>query len=442
MYKNKKIFILGMARSGFEVAKLLSNYNNDIVITDCKEQDNDNVKLLEDLGVKFILSDDPSDMLDNSFDVLIKNPGIRKDNKTVVKANNLNIPVVNELEVAYDFLPENISIIGITGSNGKTTTTTMVYEIMKNAGLSVHLGGNIGYPVSSLVSKVKENDILVLEISDHQLCDMYSFKTNVSALLNISETHTDFHGTHEVYVNMKKRIFNNHTFSDLAVLNLDNEEVKEIDGINSNKLFFSSKEKVDCYLENNIIYYKNEEVLKLSDIKIKGIHNYENIMAAILIVKQYGVNNNIIKEYLADFRGVEHRIEYVRTINGRLFYNDSKSTNNVATMTALSSFNTPIILLMGGLDRGISFDEIGSYLDNVKLIVGYGETKDKVVEFASKFNISSIKVNNLNEAIINAYDNSGEGDTILLSPACASWDQYNTFEERGNEFKNVVNELK
>ena len=202
MIKNKKVFILGMARSGYEVAKLLSKYNNDILITDMKEQDPNHVKELEELGVKYIVSEQPEYMLDASYDYVIKNPGIRKDHKCVLMALELGIPVINEVEVAYFFFPKDITIIGITGSNGKTTTTTLIYEILKEANLPVYLGGNIGFPVASLVEKVKNGDILVLEISDHQLVDMYDFKTNISVLTNLSEVHIDFHGTYEKYKSM------------------------------------------------------------------------------------------------------------------------------------------------------------------------------------------------------------------------------------------------
>ena len=194
MFSNKKVLVLGMARSGYEVAKLLSNYENEIIVTDAKEQDSAHLEELTSLGVKFVLSSNPELLLDDSFDYVIKNPGIRKDHICVLKARELNIPVVNEVEVAYHLLEDDIKIIGITGSNGKTTTTTMTYEVMEKAGLPVHLGGNIGYPVSSLVKRAHSGDILVLEISDHQLVDMYDFKADISALLNLSEVHLDFHG--------------------------------------------------------------------------------------------------------------------------------------------------------------------------------------------------------------------------------------------------------
>lgn len=443
MFENKKIFIFGMAKSGYEAAKLLSKYNNEILITDGKEQDENHVKKLTDLGVKVEITTNQIDLIDNTFDYMIKNPGIPANNPVVLKAKELGIKIINEIEMAYHFLPKNTKIIGITGSNGKTTTTTLIYEILKRKYENVYLGGNIGYPLSQIVNDIKDNSILVMEISDHQLCDMYEFKTNISLLLNLVHAHIDFHGTYEIYKAMKKRIFNNHTNTDLAILNHDNSDVLELtNDIVSTKKYFSKTDKLDAYIENDGIYYNNELVLKFSDIKLKGMHNYENIMACILAVKEFDVENEIIKEYLSTFKGVEHRIEYVDTINGVDYYNDSKSTNNEATMTALKTFKNPTILIMGGLDRNIPFDNLADYVSNVKAIVCYGETKNKIKEFADNNNVNCYVLENLNEAVNKAYEIAESGDTVLLSPACASWDQFKTFEERGELFKNLVKGLR
>lgn len=443
MFENKKIFIFGMAKSGYEAAKLLSKYNNEILITDGKEQDENHVKELTDLGVKVEITTNQIDLIDNTFDYMIKNPGIPANNPVVLKAKELGIKIINEIEMAYHFLPKNTKIIGITGSNGKTTTTTLIYEILKRKYENVYLGGNIGYPLSQIVNDIKDNSILVMEISDHQLCDMYEFKTNISLLLNLVHAHIDFHGTYEIYKAMKKRIFNNHTNTDLAILNHDNSDVLELtNDIVSTKKYFSKTDKLDAYIENDGIYYNNELVLKFSDIKLKGMHNYENIMACILAVKEFDVENEIIKEYLSTFKGVEHRIEYVDTINGVDYYNDSKSTNNEATMTALKTFKNPTILIMGGLDRNIPFDNLADYVSNVKAIVCYGETKNKIKEFADNNNVNCYVLENLNEAVNKAYEIAESGDTVLLSPACASWDQFKTFEERGELFKNLVKGLR
>lgn len=442
MFENKKIFIFGMARSGYEAAKLLANYNNEIVITDGKEQNIEHVKELESLGVKVIITENQIDLIDESFDYMIKNPGIIATNPVVLKAKELGIKVINEVEMAYSFLPDNVKIIGITGSNGKTTTTTMIYEMLHMKYENVYLGGNIGYPLSQIVKDIKDDSILVMEISDHQLCDMYEFKTDISLLLNLVHAHIDFHGTYEKYKEMKSRIFNHHTENDIAILNYNNEDVLELTkDIKSKKMYFSNNKEKDIYIKENTIYYKNEEVINLDNIRLKGIHNYENIMAAILVLKEFDVENEIIEKYLSKFNGVEHRIEYVRTLNNRDFYNDSKSTNNEATITALKTFKTPTILIMGGLDRNIPFDELKDYLNNVKGIVCYGETKEKINEFSKNNNIDCYMVDELKEATIKAYEISSEGDTILLSPACASWDQFKSFEDRGNLYKEIVNNL-
>lgn len=443
MYKNKKIFIFGLAKSGYEVAKLLSNYNNDILVVDKSDTDVEHIKELNKLNIKFIKTDTPENLLDNSYDYVIKNPGIIKTHPCILKAKDLNIKVINEIEVAYDFIKDKATIIGITGSNGKTTTTTMIYEIMKKANLNVHLAGNIGYPLSSIVNKVKENDIIVAEISDHQLLDTDKFKTNISVLTNLSPVHIDFHGTYENYKNTKKKIFNYHTSDDLAILNLNNKDVLDITkDIKSKKIYFSNNTKTDIYLENNMIYYKNEPILNTNDIKVKGIHNYENIMCMLGVVKEFNVSNNIIINYLKEFKGVEHRIEFVRNINNITFYNDSKATNTESTIVALKSFNNNVILLLGGLDRGHSFDPLNPYLKNVKYILTFGETKERIKKWAEEQNINCLVFNNLKEATLESYKLAEENDTILLSPACASWDQYKCMEDRGNEFKNIVNNLK
>lgn len=439
--KNKKILILGMAKSGTAAARLLSKYENDITITDIKEQDKEEVTSLEKLGIKVIIKENQEELVDKSFDYIIKNPAIKRDNKAVVKAKELNIPVINEVETAFKFLPKNVKIITITGSNGKTTTTTLVYDLLKSLG-NVHLAGNIGIPLSSIVLNIKENDILVMEISDHQLCDMYDFKSNISVITNLSQVHLDFHGSYEQYKKIKKRIFNNHTSSDYAILNQDDLDVLNLtEDIPSKKIYFSSHKKADTYLENEKIIYQDEEIISTKDIKLKGTHNYENIMVAITIAKMFNISNDEIKNYLQNFGGVEHRLEYVKTLNERKFYNDSKATNNKSTIIALDSFSEPTILIMGGLDRNIPFDEIGPHLKNVKSIVCYGETKEKIKEFGQSFNVETIICNNLEEAVKEAYKKSTVGDIILLSPACASWDQFKTFEERGECFKNIINTL-
>ena len=439
MFKNKKIFILGMARSGYEAAKLLSDYNNEIIVTDGKEQKEELVSELESLGVKIVITNNQVSLLDSSFDYVIKNPGIKYDNPVVLKAKELGIKVINEVEMAYSFLDKSVNIIGITGSNGKTTTTTLISEFMKNSFDNVYLGGNIGIPLSNFVRDIKPNSYLILEISDHQLCDMYDFKTNVSVLTNITPTHLDFHKSYEVYQMTKKKIFNNHTCDDLAIINKDDEVSMTITAdIKSTKVYYGHDKINLAYYDEKGIYYNNKLIIKLDDIILKGKHNYQNIMGAIIAVKKYGVTDEVIQKILKEFKGVEHRLEYVDTINGVMYYNDSKATNCVSTITALNSFDKPTILLLGGYDRGHSFHDLDNSMKNVKCVICFGETNNRIEEFCNDLNIKCYKKNTLKEAMSVVKDISTQGDIVLLSPACASWDQYDKFEDRGDEFKKLV----
>lgn len=438
MFENKKIFIFGMARSGYEAAKLLAKYNNKIVLVDAKAQDEDKILELKKLNVEIYIDEESSKYLDKSFDYVIKNPGISNENELIKKANNLNIPVINEIEMAYHFLPK-VKLICITGSNGKTTTTTIIYNMIKRYTNNVHMCGNMGIPLSKMLEEIKENDILVMEISSQQLNNFKDFKPDIAVLTNLIPVHIDFFENYENYKNVKKRIFKNFDDDSLAILNMENEDVVNLtNDIKGIKQYFSSKRKTDCYYENNIIYYKNEKIIDTKDIVVKGIHNYENIMCAIMVMKKLNIPNNIIEDELKEFKGVEHRIEYVKELNGRKFYNDSKATNTVSTRIALDSFTTPTILIMGGLDRGHSFDELNEHLKNVKYIICYGQTKERIKKWSP---VECKVVENLEEATKKAYELSNSGDTILLSPACASWDQFSSFEQRGDLYKKIINEL-
>lgn len=442
MFKNNKIFILGMARSGYEAAKVLSKRNNEIILNDIKkEQDEEHIKELEKLGVKLYLGTTELDLIDKSIDYIIKNPGIKDSNEIIVKAKELGIPVINEVEMTYRLLPKDVTLIGITGSNGKTTTTTLTYEILKNAGLPVIMAGNMGFPLSSVVETIKSGDILLMEISIQQLCNFDKFKTNISVLTNIYDAHLDFVGSKENYINIKKRIFNHHTKDDLAILNYDNIDVlNNTNDIMSSREYFSiNSNNVKCYVHDNSIYYDGEKIISTDDIFLKGNHNYENVMAAIMVSKRLGVNNKIIVKTLKEFRGVEHRIEFVRELNGVKIYNDSKATNVKATEIALSSFNKPTIILLGGLDRGHSFDDLVPFMKNVKLVVSYGETKNRIKDFCDANKFKCIVAKDLKDASNIALENSKTGDIVLLSPACASWDEYKDFEERGRIFKDYIN---
>ena len=441
MFENNKIFILGMARSGYEAAKLLASRNNEIILNDKNpDQDKEHIKELEKLGVKLIFGDYNLDML-NGIDYIIKNPGIKDNHELISKAKEMGIPVINEVEMSYRLLPKDITLIGVTGSNGKTTTTSLIYEILKNANLPVTLAGNIGYPLSAYVNNIKSNDILLMEISIQQLCNFDKFKTNISVLTNIFDAHLDFVGSKENYINIKKRIFNHHTKDDLAVLNYDNEEVlKNTNDIMSHIEYFSKfNTTAKCNIVDNDIYYDNKKLISTNELLLKGNHNYENVMAAIIVAKRLNISDEVIINTLRNFKSVEHRIEFVKELNGVKIYNDSKATNVTATQIALSSFKEPTILLLGGLDRGHSFDGLIPYMKNVKLVICYGQTKNRIKEFCDRININCIIKDTLIESTEEAINNSVSGDVILLSPACASWDQFKDFEERGRIFKEYIN---
>lgn len=448
MFKNKKIFILGLARSGYQAAKYLSGRGNHIVLNDGKEEeklDQEQIKELRDLGVELVFGSHPDELLDNSFDYLIKNPGVPIDHKYVLKARELGIEVINEVEMAFRLLPDDVKLIGITGTNGKTTTTTLTYEIMKKAyDERVFLAGNIGYPLCSILNEVKSGDIIVMEVSCQQLENLETFKPNVALMTNLSPAHIDFFKNYENYKRIKAKIFKNQTKDNVAILNIDNEDViNETKNINSTVKYFSSKNEISgCYVKDNSIYYYGEKVISRDDIFIAGMHNVENCMAAISIVKEFDVSNDVIVDVIKNFRGVEHRLEYVDTINGRRFYNDTEATNIKCTQIALSSFDKPTIIILGGLERGQDFNELTPFMENVKAIIGIGQCRERVLEFGKSLNIPTYIYEHLVDGFDKCFEVSDEGDIILLSPASASWDQYKECEVRGAEFKKKVEELK
>ena len=444
MFTNNKILILGFARSGYEAAKFLAKRNNEVILNDMKtDHEQEKIDELESLGVKIVLGSHPDGLLDESFDYLIKNPGVPIDHKYVLKARELGVEVINEVEMAFRLLPKGIKFVGITGTNGKTTTTTLIYEMLLKDGKRAHLTGNIGYPLIGFLDKLEEGDIIVMETSCQQLENLTKFNPDIAVMTNLSEAHIDFLKSYDNYKRVKTKIFQNHDSHNIAVLNHENADVMEMTkDIKSTKKYFSIKEKVDgCYLKDDSIYYYDEKIIDTKDIRLIGNHNYENIMAAILVVKELGVKNESIVSLLKEFKGVEHRIEFVREYEGIKFYNDSKATNIKATQIALSAFKTPVIILLGGLDRGHSFYELKDYMKYVKHIVALGECRNRVEEFAKDMDIPCTNVETIKEAVPAAVKVATEGDTILLSPASASWDQYKCFEDRGDEFKEIVNNL-
>ena len=448
MFENKKIFILGLARSGYHAAKVLSARGNTVILNDGKSEDkldSEQVSELRDLGVELVFGSHPDDLLDSSFDYLIKNPGVPIDHKYVLKARELGIEVINEVEMGYRLLPEGVKLIGITGTNGKTTTTTLTYEIMKKAyGDKVLLAGNIGYPLCSMLDKIRSGDILVMEISCQQLENLTEFNPDVAVMTNLSPAHIDFLKSYDNYKRVKTKLFQNHDSKKVAILNTENEDVLEsTKNIKSTVKYFSSNKEINgAYLKDGKIYYYDSEVMDTDKVFIAGRHNLENCMAAIMVAKEFGVTNEIIEEVISNFRGVEHRLEYVDTVLGRRFYNDTEATNIKCTQIALSSFEKPIILILGGLERGQDFNELSPFMNNVKSIIGIGQCRDRVLEFGKSLNIPTFIYEYLTDGFDKCFEVSSEGDIILLSPASASWDQYKECEVRGAEFKSKVEALK
>ena len=446
VFTNKKILILGFARSGYEAAKVLLKRNNIVIINDSKEEkfhDQEKINELKRRGCQFIFGSHPTGLLDASFDYLLKNPGITPKHQYVLDAHNLNIPVINEVEMAYLLLPDKITLIAITGTNGKTTTTTLIYEMIKESGKRVHLTGNIGYPLCSFLDDLQANDIIVMETSCQQLVNLNKFHPNICVMTNLSEAHLDFLDNYDNYKFIKSKIYQNMTKDDYLILNHDNYDLYEMTkNIEiTNKEYFSITGQGLCFYKDGFIYYNHKEFIDTKEIILKGLHNYENIMASIMALKKLNISDIYIKRVLTSFKGVPHRLEYVTSIKGILFYNDSKATNIKSTQIALSSFESPIILILGGLERHQDFHELDQYMLNTKLIVCYGENKERIMEFGNDLKIPTIMCNNLKEAVLRCYNKALKGDIILLSPASASWDQYKCFEDRGLEFKEEINKL-
>ncbi|MFV0424359.1 MAG: UDP-N-acetylmuramoyl-L-alanine--D-glutamate ligase [Bacilli bacterium] len=443
MYREKNILILGLARSGYSVAKLLVKMGANITINDInEEQDESIISELESIGVKLILGEHPVDLLDNDYDMIVKNPGIPLNHIYVRQANVMEIPITTEIEVAYNCMSD-AKYIAITGTNGKTTTSTLIYEMLKKAGKDTYLVGNIGNPISNYYDVYTTNTIFVVEISAQQLNDCEKFNAEVAVLTNLSEAHMEFFDNIETYYKTKKSLFNNMNKNHLAIINGNCEEsLNWTYNIISQKKYFSIAEKVDgAYLYNDEIICDNSK-FNISDIALVGKHNYENIMCAILAVKRYGIDDDSIKAVLSEFRGVNHRMEFVRIINDVKYYNDSKSTNIKSCKVALESFNINTSLILGGLERGQDFKELLPHLNYVTRVFCYGETKERIKEVMDSFKIECIVCVDLQDAIIGAHDKSIAGSVVLFSPACASWDEFDNFEQRGDLFKLIVNSFK
>lgn len=438
------MLVLGLAKSGSAAAELLLQSNVKVRVNDKNTEELDPiVQSLRKYGAEVIVGSHPESVLEN-IDLMVKNPGISYNHPLIKRAIELQIPIITEVELAY-YLAKNNHIIGITGSNGKTTTTMLVYEMLKKSNSPVKLAGNIGIVATEVAQQLEKDDHLLLELSSFQLLGTMRFHPNIACILNLYDAHLDYHGTVEAYEQAKTQIFINQTEHDFLVYNEDDEKIQKWLPIAKSKLVpFSTKTSLanGAWSDGEMLYFKDEAIIALSDVTLVGSHNIENMLAAIAIAKLSGASNEGIIHTLTTFTGVKHRLQFVIEINGRSFYNDSKATNTLATQKALASFQKPTILLAGGLDRGEDLTTLVPFLKNVKAAIFFGETKEKLKNVAQLAKIDEIYlVHDVEEATKLAYEISQRGDTILLSPACASWDQYRTFEERGDMFIQTVHTL-
>ena len=443
-FANKKVLVLGLAKSGESAARLLDKLGAIVTVNDGKPfEENPAAQSLLEEGIKVVTGGHPLELLDEEFELMVKNPGIRYDNPMVKKALEKKIPVITEIELAY--LISDAPIIGITGSNGKTTTTTMIAEVLTAGGQSGLLSGNIGFPASQVATTATKNDTLVMELSSFQLMGIETFHPEIAVITNLMPTHIDYHGSFEEYVAAKWNIQNNMTKTDFLVLNFNQTLAKELAAKTQVTVVpFSTKEKVDgAYLEGNVLMFRGEAIMAADELGVPGSHNVENALATIAVAKLRGIENQVIKETLAGFGGVKHRLQYVGEMNHVKFYNDSKSTNILATQKALSGFeNSKVILIAGGLDRGNEFDELIPDIQGLKKMIILGESAARVKRAAAKADVSYIDATDVKDATRKAFAEAQAGDIILLSPANASWDMYPNFEVRGDEFITTFEELK
>jgi UDP-N-acetylmuramoylalanine--D-glutamate ligase len=444
-YLHKKILVLGLAKSGVGAAILLHKLGAFVTVNDYKSlTENPEAQGLLEQGITVICGEHPLELLEEGFEMIVKNPGIPYHNPMVQKAMELKIPIITEVELAYQI--SEAPFIGITGTNGKTTTTTLVFEMLKEGNQSPLIAGNIGMVASVVAQNAKETNQIVIELSSFQLMGTPKFRPKIAILTNIYDAHLDYHGTRSEYVRAKANITKNQTNDDYFIVNHDQEEVMEIAKESKAQIIpFSTKKelKAGVFVKNGWVYYNQEQIVKIADILLPGTHNLENILSAVAAAKLTGVSNEAICKVLNTFKGVKHRLQFTEEIQNRIFFNDSKATNILATKKALSAFDQPIILLAGGLDRGNEFDELIPSLKNVKAIITFGQTAEKLERVAGVAGIKTIqRVDNVGKAVPIAYKLSDPGDVILLSPACASWDQHKTFEERGDIFIEMVHKLK
>ena len=446
----KKILIFGMGVSGKGVAKLLSHLDVSMVLYD-GNTDLDKEALLNELNLKGRAEVVTGELNEKSFegvDILALSPGISINAPYVKMAVECGVKVLGEVEIAYEISKGRLA--AITGTNGKTTTTALTGEIMKAAFEKVFVVGNIGTSFASVATETTDDCVIVAEISSFQLESMEEFHPEVSAILNLTPDHLDRHGTFENYAMTKLSITDRQTADETCVINYDDEYLREISrNITPHICYFSLKEDLaeGIVLDGDVITYKKggevTPIINRYDMNLLGDHNVENVMAACGIALAMGVDLDVIRETVRNFKAVEHRIEYVCTKNGVKYYNDSKGTNTDAAAKAIGSMTSPTVLIAGGYDKGVDFtDWIMGFNGKVKDMILIGQTAEKIKETAMSCGFTNIHMcEDLTEAVKKASELAVDGDCVLLSPACASWGQFKSYEQRGDLFKKLANEL-
>lgn len=443
----KNITVIGIGISNLPLIKYLVSLGANVTACDRRSAEDlgENYTELEKLGVKFNLGDGYLNNL--SGDMIFKTPGMRYDVPELLKAKENGSIVTSEMEVFFEVCPSHI--IAVTGSDGKTTTTTLIHKMMTDAGYKTWLGGNIGNPLLTDTEKMKENDWVILELSSFQLHTMRK-SPEIAVITNISPNHLDMHKDYKEYIDAKKNIMLYQNEGDTLIVNADNQVTADIGkSANGAVKYFSRNGMADVYLDGNIIKRGIVEILNIKDIKIPGMHNVENYMAAIAAVSGL-VSKDVIVNVAKTFGGVEHRIELVRTLDGVKYYNSSIDSSPNRTINTLRVFPNKVIMIAGGKDKGIPYDEIGSALaEHVKVLILIGATSDKIQEaLDAEINktgngkdIEVIRATSYEDAVNTARSKAHDGDVVLLSPASTSFDMFRNFEERGNLFKKMVNEL-
>lgn len=447
-YRDRHIVVLGMAKSGVAVAKLLHRFGAHVVVNDQKPREEAaGAEELEALGIPVICGYHPDDLIHDGVALVVKNPGIPYEAAPVAQAMGLGIPIITEVELAYQI--SQAPIIGITGSNGKTTTTTLVGLILQEAGVDALVGGNIGTVLCGLAQTATPEQWLVAELSSFQLAGTTSFRPRIGVMMNLYPAHLDYHHSLEAYLEAKLRMFANQTKDDIAILPYDQPELlPHFEALKARKYFFSKQQPVErgAYVRDGKIIYADgegnqEEIIALDAITVPHV---DNALAAILVALLTGADKQSIAQVLTTFPGVEHRMEYVTSIDGVKYYNDSKATNPEAASRALQACTEPVVWICGGLDRGVDFKELIPVIQGrVKAVVALGQTAEILLQRAKEAGIKErVHVDTVEKAVLTASQLAASGDVVLLSPACASWDMFPSFEIRGSMFKDGVHRLK